>query len=153
MSKTALLYRVLQFQIINVQLPGQENHTNWDNSIWLTDICFNQMELLITIYERANSCYNVWKSNLIGARQNTHSFFLFAFFCGWIWRNTIVIACHTIWGRTVLDNTIEERDPEFPQVYQKQYPVSLKENSFSLLANSISVAAAPGIIRLSLHIA
>ena len=33
------------------------------------------------------------------------------------------------------------------------YPVSLYENSFTLLANSISVAAAPGTIRLSRHIA
>jgi len=32
------------------------------------------------------------------------------------------------------------------------YPVSFKENSFNLFASSISVAAAPGIIRLSLHI-
>jgi len=35
----------------------------------------------------------------------------------------------------------------------KKYPVSLKEKSFTLLANSISVAAAPGTKRLSLHIA
>lgn len=34
-----------------------------------------------------------------------------------------------------------------------KYPVSLKETSFSLFANSISVAAAPGTNRLSLHIA
>jgi len=35
----------------------------------------------------------------------------------------------------------------------KKYPVSLKEKSFTLLANSISVAAAPGTKRLSLHMA
>jgi hypothetical protein len=34
----------------------------------------------------------------------------------------------------------------------ESYPVSFKENSFNLFASSISVAAAPGIIRLSLHI-
>jgi len=37
--------------------------------------------------------------------------------------------------------------------YSRTYPVSLKENSFNFLASSISVAAAPGTMRLSLHIA
>lgn len=36
---------------------------------------------------------------------------------------------------------------------RKYYSVSFNAKSFSLLDNSISVAAAPGSVRLSLHIA
>ena len=45
------------------------------------------------------------------------------------------------------------RDKGWKKRKQIKYPVSLKENSFTLLANSISVAAAPGTMRLSRHIA